>query len=298
MEEKRKRKAQRQVIWVILLIMALMLYAKVFYNPKVPPSEAENGSEEEKNEKKDGETVLMNLSEYKAGDVVAEEQVDFAHVTQYFTSSELSEEQKEQMLGKSYRENADVSIEGLRYVKVLHYNFEHNIQVGELVVNERIAEDCISIFRELFLGEYEIASMYLVDRYFDQESDEPRGTALSEEAAEARCAAADCASMAANNSSAFHYRRIAGTKTLSNHAYGMAIDINPAQNPYISFNAQAGYQNSYSYDPVFADRSSGAPHMITHDDLCYQIFARYGFSWGGDWESSKDYQHFEKQQGF
>ena len=62
-----------------------------------------------------------------------------------------------------------ISYDDLRYIKVLHYNFRHQIQVGELVVNQAIAEDCRQIFMELFQEEYEINSMYLIDRYYEKD---------------------------------------------------------------------------------------------------------------------------------
>ena len=45
----------------------------------------------------------------------------------------------------------------------------------------------------------------------------------------------------------------------------------------------------------YLDRDAGLPHMITHEDEAYKVFSSYGFTWGGDWVNSKDYQHFEKK---
>ncbi len=39
--------------------------------------------------------------------------------------------------------------------------------------------------------------------------------------------------MAANNTSGFNYRNATARATLSNHAYGRAIDLNPFTNPYV-----------------------------------------------------------------
>lgn len=46
----------------------------------------------------------------------------------------------------------------------------------------------------------------------------------------------------------------------------------------------------------YTDRAQKKKHMISHDDVCFQIFEKHGFTWGGDWNSSKDYQHFEKKE--
>ena len=76
----------------------------------------------------------------------------------------------------------------------------------------------------------------------------------------------------------------------------MAIDINPLENPYVPANdvTAAGASPYLQYD-LYKDRSNLRPHMITHEDICYQIFTRHGFIWGGDWKGTKDYQHFEKE---
>lgn len=105
----------------------------------------------------------------------------------------------------------------------------------------------------------------------------------------------DDASMADNNSSAFNFRFIDdGTKHYSNHARGLAVDINPLYNPYIRI--KNGHETvSPPEASAYIDRTKPCQYYIQKDDLCYQIFSRYGFSWGGDWIDRKDYQHFEKQ---
>lgn len=178
--------------------------------------------------------------------------------------------------GKSYRANDNIGLSDLKYLKILHYNFEHQIQVGEIIVNEAISEDVLNIFRELYDAEYEIQSVYLVDNYWAGDGD-----------------STDTASIEVNNTSAFNYREVTGGGNLSNHAYGCAIDINPQQNPYVwYYNGQAQWTHSNASD--YIDRTSGNPHVIVAGDTCHSIFTKYGFSWGGDWSNPVDYQHFEK----
>ncbi len=78
-------------------------------------------------------------------------------------------------------------------------------------------------------------------------------------------------------------------RTLSKHAFGMAIDINPLQNPCIR---GSSVQPATATDCV--DRSKAFPHKIDETDFCMQVFESFGFRWGGHWRSVKDYQHFEK----
>ena len=100
--------------------------------------------------------------------------------------------------------------------------------------------------------------------------------------------------MADNNTSCFNYRTVPGKSKLSNHSYGRAIDINPLYNPYVRTKdgkVLVSPQNAEEY----ADRSADFPYKIDREDLCYQLFTEHGFEWGGAWNSSKDYQHFEKK---
>lgn len=214
---------------------------------------------------------------YPIGQVVNEKEIDFDNLIEYFQSNEISEEIYARINGKSYVENNDIALSQLRYLTVLHYNFNHEIQSGELIVNTELADDFTNIFLELFQNEYEINSMRLIDDFWV-------GDGIS----------SDTESIKNNNTSAFCYRQIFGGSSLSNHARGYAIDINPIQNPYVKYsNGKPSWYPDYSSDYIV--RNEEAPHVITNNDICYKIFSKYGFTWGGDWNSPKDYQHFEKK---
>lgn len=190
-----------------------------------------------------------------------------------FNSALLPEYIKEKMMGVSYRENPDISLDDLRYVRIIHYDFQGQIQEGELVVNQKIAYATMRAFYQLYKWEYPIESVRLVD---DFEGD-------------------DELSMEANNSSAFNYRTVEGRNELSRHALGMAIDINPRINPYVR---EDGYYPKNATEYLERDpRKCTGEHrdkMIHKNDMAYKIFKRNGFSWGGDWQTPKDYQHFER----
>jgi hypothetical protein len=106
----------------------------------------------------------------------------------------------------------------------------------------------------------------------------------------------DTASMLDNNTSCFNYRVVDGTTNLSKHALGCAIDINPFYNPYVVFNKDGSGETYISPkgSEIYADRSADFPYKIDENDLCYKLFKEHGFTWGGDWNSCKDYQHFQK----
>ncbi len=222
---------------------------------------------------------LESLSGLEAGTVIAADRLDFSNIDNYFMFWEIEEGDNlhERINGKSYQINDSVPLSALRYLKMPHYNYNGEIQVGEMIVNKEIQEDVFNIFKELFMERYQIQSMYLIDNYWTGDSD-----------------TTDAASIDVNNTSAFCFRQISGGSKLSNHAYGKAIDINPQQNPYVSYSSgSAKWFNSNAND--YIKRDTGLSHMITHDDLAYKVFKKYGFQWGGDWSSPKDYQHFEKK---
>lgn len=184
----------------------------------------------------------------------------------------LNDALKARIKGMSYPANdtdCKISYDELRYIKLLHYDFVGKVHEGELIVNAKLADEVMKIFYELFKAKYPLASVRLVDDYGQP--------------------ASDSLSMAANNTSAFNYRRISGSKTLSRHSYGAAVDINPVFNPYI-VGARVAPENSKPY----VDRSRNFAGKIDHADLCYKLFLKYGWTWGGDWQGDKDYQHFSK----
>lgn len=167
-----------------------------------------------------------------------------------------------------------VSYEDLCHLTVLHYDFNGDIQTGELICNKGIAQDLLEIFYELFLNEYQLEKIRLIDEYNGD----------------------DTASMLDNNTSCFNYRVVDGTESLSKHALGCAIDINPFYNPYVVFGKgeNGGTYISPAGSEKYADRSLDFPYKIDENDLCYRLFKAHGFTWGGDWNSCKDYQHFQK----
>ena len=243
---------------------------------EVISDDGENADEELSDLYAARETLIANWENIPAGTVIEAEEIDFSNLSQYFVTYEISDEVYDYINEKSYRENEDVLLSDLRYMKLLHYNFEHELQVGELIVAAELESDYIGIFTELFEAEYEIQSLYLPDRYW---TGDPTDT--------------DTASIDDNNSSCFLYRPVTGGSKLSMHSYGRAVDINPQQNPYVSYRTgEPVWEHENAND--YIDRTTGLPHMITEEDVCYRIFTKYGFEWGGSWEYIKDYQHFEK----
>lgn len=212
--------------------------------------------------------TVDDVNNLAAGTVLTQDELSQLEITKLFFYSAISDEVFARMEGNSFGEGCVVSREELRYVRVLHTGFDGEAHIGELVVNQAIADEIVDIFYGLYQNSYPIEKMLLIDEYDGD----------------------DELSMEDNNTSCFNFRPVSGTSSLSRHAYGMAIDINPLYNPYIT---ASGYQPSNAVD--YLDRSADIPYKIDEDDLCYQLFTKYGFTWGGSWNSVKDYQHFEME---
>lgn len=228
-------------------------------------------------------SFITDSSNIAAGSVITDGYFDWSNTNQYFISQEIVEGDAvyQRIIEKSYRVNDDIGLSDLRYLKVVHYNFDGQIQVGEIIVNARLADDFLGIFKELFASKYQIRQMHLVDDYWTGDGD-----------------TTDTASIEVDNTSAFNYRRATGSSHLSQHAYGCAIDLNPMENPYVVFdddgNVSTHHDNAQQYKE---NRTAAEAHVITHEDIAFMIFQKYGFTWGGDWNNPKDYQHFQKELG-
>jgi hypothetical protein len=188
-----------------------------------------------------------------------------------FYSMKIDETVLGRIYGISYKDNPTINYEDLRYIRVLHYDFNEDVRIGELIVHKDISTDMVDIFYELYEARYPIEKMVLIDEYNGD----------------------DNTSMADNNTSAFNYREITGSNTLSKHSMGLAIDINPLYNPYVKTK-----NDTTTILPIegkeYMDRTLPNEYYINKDDVCYKTFTKRGFTWGGSWNSLKDYQHFEK----
>lgn len=207
-----------------------------------------------------------------AGRIVAAAELERTGVEAWFGVYPVDDATFARMQGRSYRTGCPVARDDLRYVRVLHVDFAGAVRTGELVCHRSVADDLAELFRALYEAAYPIERMVLIDVY---DGDDER-------------------SMAANNTSAFNFRRIAGSTRLSRHAFGTAVDINPLYNPCVAVRDGRTVVQPEAGRP-YADRSRPFPGRIDRDDLCYRLFRARGFAWGGDWRSLKDYQHFEKR---
>lgn len=188
-----------------------------------------------------------------------------------FYQTKITDSIFERIYRKSFPVNCTTQREELSYLHLLHIGFDWKIHIGELIIHKDLADDILDIFFQLYQNKYPIEKIKLIDEY----------------------QADDNASMRDNNTSGFNFRMIANTTKLSNHSTGRAIDINPLYNPYVRY-----VNGKLLCDPkegmIYMDRQKDFPYKIDRDGICYQLFRKYGFTWGGDWKNDLDYQHFER----
>jgi hypothetical protein len=166
----------------------------------------------------------------------------------------------------SHRSGCPVALADLRLLRLRHWGFDGVTHVGEMVVHRDVAEAVVRAFGDVYSARFPVERIRLVDEY----------------------GADDDRSMAANNTSAYNCRTVAGSSTWSQHAYGRALDVNPVQNPFVS--------SSGAVDPpagaAYRDRRDVRPGMVVRPGPVVDAFERIGWGWGGDFSRSKDWQHF------
>lgn len=173
---------------------------------------------------------------------------------------------RERMAGVSWHRGCPVGFRRLRLLTVRHWGFDGRVHRGRLVVHRDSARPMLRVMRRLYRLGYPIRRMRLVDAY----------------------GADDHRSMAADNTSAFNCRFVAGRPGVwSEHAYGHAIDVNPVENPYV-----AGTHVSPPAGAPFARRGRHRRGMIHLGGPVARAFRAIGWEWGGDWAGARDYQHF------
>lgn len=167
---------------------------------------------------------------------------------------------------KDYIERVGVPNEIIDQMTVISVNYKNYLgedAIGLLVVNKKISKEVQEIFSEIKNSGFQIEKIIPISEYnWDDDK-----------------------SMEDNNTSAYNYRFVSNTTKLSNHSYGMAIDINPRYNPMITKG------NISPANGVYSEKNLGT---ITSKSSIVEIFKKRGWKWGGDYKSLKDYQHFEK----
>jgi hypothetical protein len=194
-----------------------------------------------------------------------------AHATRHaatfrFEARTLSPALRDRIAGSSWHPGCPVGLDRLRYVRVAYWDFDRRAHLGELVVNAVAVKPLSRAFAALFAAKFPIRRMRLVDDY----------------------RASDYDSIRADNTSAFNCRRATGSSRWSEHAYGLAIDVNPIENPYVAADGSTSHPASIP----FLNRSNVRPGMAVSGGALVRAFDAIGWGWGGRLPGPTDYQHF------
>lgn len=168
-------------------------------------------------------------------------------------------------MGTSWERGCPVGLRRMRYLQVTFWGFDRRRHVGELIVHEDHARGIAQVFGKLYDARFPLEQMTLPTSV--ERDPTPSGDG--------------------NGTGAMACRAAVGQTFWSAHALGQAIDINPFQNPYhrddlvIPERARA-----------YLDRRWHRPGMIQPGSVVVRAFRDIGWSWGGDWRTLKDYQHF------
>jgi hypothetical protein len=183
-----------------------------------------------------------------------------------FTSAALSPALRAQLRGTSWHPGCPVSLGQLRYLRIAYWDFAHHRHLGEMVVNASAVAAVRGAFTQLFAARFPIRRMRLVDRYGGSDYD----------------------SIQADNTSSFNCRDATGSSRWSEHAYGLAIDVDPIENPYV----YADGTTSHAASRPFLDRHDVRPGMAEPGGTLVRAFSAVGWGWGGRWPLPTDFQHF------
>jgi hypothetical protein len=175
-------------------------------------------------------------------------------------------------LPHSWHRGCPVSPTQLRRLSVGYWGFDRRRHTGALIVNVRAVRPLTRVFSRLYAARFPIRRMRPIDAYGGN----------------------DERSLDADNTAAFNcrYAIAPGPKRWSVHAYGLAVDVNPVENPYVvagRVHPRAGH--------AYLDRSRYRRGMAVPGGVLLRAFASVGWLWGGRWSGSPDYQHFSATGG-
>jgi hypothetical protein len=187
----------------------------------------------------------------------------FAHTVSPVTKAQLPH---------SWHLGCPVAPSALRRVRLSYWGFDGQAHMGALILNESAVRDVVVVFRRLYGARFPLRRLRPIDAYGGN----------------------DERSLAADNTSAFNCRYVVGPgpRRWSQHAYGLAVDVNPVENPYLE-----GGRVHPRAGRAYLNRSKVRPGMAVRGGLLVRAFAAVGWQWGGRWRGTPDYQHFSATGG-
>ena len=180
-----------------------------------------------------------------------------------------------EMRGTTWKPGCPVPLDGLRILHFNYWGFDGTLDRGPMVVNASVADDVLWVFRQLYDAEFPIKRVDLATEF------KPNRFAQHRRITSHRSVTAS-----------FNCRPVVTALgpggDYSQHSYGLAIDLNPLQNPYVTSD---GFVRNRAAEP-YLDRGRHLEGMIHEGDVVFRSFAAIGWEWGGNWSGDKDYMHF------
>jgi hypothetical protein len=158
-----------------------------------------------------------------------------------------------------------VKPEQLRYLTMSFRGFDARAHTGEMLVNADVAQTVVDVFKRLFAAGFPMEEMRI--RPEAELNLPPTGDG--------------------NNTEAFVCRPVRGQKQWSAHAYGLAIDLNPFNNPYVKGDLVLPELAS-----SYLDRDWARSGMVWESGPAVTVFESVGWKWGGRWSDPVDFMHF------
>jgi len=194
-----------------------------------------------------------------------------AHATPQTGVARLTHAQQRAIVAAGeWHRGCPVWMSQLRLVTYRHYGFDGKTHLGQIVVNQKVADAVATVFGKLYRMRFPIRDGKFSSVYG------PHPWKSGDVTASFECRNAG-ASPCSSSTTTHHW---------SNHAFGEAIDLNPRENPYVGCGMTRD-KTAISY----MKRSWHRPGMVTA--AVRSAFAAVGWGWGGSWfGSTKDYMHF------
>ena len=178
----------------------------------------------------------------------------------------------------SYRPGCPVGPGSLRRMTMNYWDYAGKVRRGSLIVRVDSVRDLTHVFSRAFAKGFPIKKLNPTDVYYKKGRRSPT--------------ASDRAAMAAGNTSAFNCRPVVGNPTKrSAHSYGVAIDINTFENPYV-----VGHGFYPRAAGKYLRRTPCRKGMICPGGPVASAMRERGWQWGARW-SRPDYQHFSSNGG-
>jgi len=192
------------------------------------------------------------------------EEKSFSKVTKAIKLDTIIDSDLKKIKVRSDLKNFNSIYKELSLINVYYLGYDSLVHRGQLVCHKSVVNELKEIFIELYKIKFPIESVRPISLF--EWNDE--------------------ISMSSNNTSCFNYRTVSNSNKLSEHSKGLAIDLNPKYNPYISSKGVISPKNG-----EYNNKNIGT---IIVDSKVISIFKDKGWKWGGNWKRSKDYQHFSK----